>query len=112
MTPEEKRNARICAFFASMGDSNPHMAGEARKKLDKLLEKHGLSWNDGLEIVGANAASKKAPRPPPPPTDPPSCNVFDLVMALSRHFFFLPHDNGAVPLVTVVTVAPGDFSGA
>src|SRR5262245_37464413 len=91
MTPEEKRNARICALFASMGSSNSHEAENARTKLLKLLEKHGLSFNDALEIVGANAASKKVP-PPPPPTDPPSFNVLDLVEELFKRHVFLPDD--------------------
>ena len=93
MTSEEKRNARICAFFASMGDSNPHVAEEARKNLLKLLEKHGLSWNDALEIVGVNAIANKQSPPPPPPTEPSSFNVLDLVEELFKRHAFLSDDD-------------------
>ena len=106
MTPKElkKRNARICAYFASMGSSAPNEVAKAHAELVKLLEKHGLSWNDGLEIVAAAAAANKPPPSPPPPTEPSSFNVLDLVEELfKRHAFLSDNDRLIVSLWCLAT---------
>src|SRR5262249_9437411 len=42
-------------LFALMGSDNANESSAAKSKIDALLKKYGLTWNDAMEIIGATA---------------------------------------------------------
>jgi hypothetical protein len=65
-----------------LGSPNANEAANAREKLNQLLAKHSLTWND-LPAILADIPGYNKPSPAKPqPTEPPSVNVLDLVLRL------------------------------
>jgi hypothetical protein len=42
-------------LFALMGSDNANESSAAKSKIDALLKKYNLTWNDAMEIIGATA---------------------------------------------------------
>src|SRR5262245_65764526 len=42
-------------LFALMGSDNANESSAAKSKIDALLKKYKLTWNDAMEIIGATA---------------------------------------------------------
>jgi hypothetical protein len=88
--PPAKVRRRIQQLFAMLGSSNANERESAHNKLNELLRKHGLSWNDLPRIMAAVEDDERAKSPPPPPSpqgppspsDRPEVNVLVLVERL------------------------------
>jgi Protein of unknown function (DUF3631) len=83
--PPPKVCRRIRQLFARVGSPYAGEAANARDKLNELLAKHGLTWNDLAAILAATEADHAPAGPVPPrtaPTDAPQVNVLDLVLRL------------------------------
>jgi hypothetical protein len=78
MSPKVRQ--RILQLHAMLGSSNEHEQRAAHAKLEKLLAKHGLTWND-LPAILADARADQTP-PPQATTEGPSVNVLDLTLRL------------------------------
>jgi hypothetical protein len=86
--PSPKVCRRIRSLHGMLGSSNANEANNAREKLQKLLAKHGLTWNDLPAILAAidtSTASTRAPQAAP--SDKPEVNVLDLVLHLIETHF-------------------------
>jgi uncharacterized protein DUF3631 len=106
--PSLKICRRIRQLFRLIGSSNPNEAAVARKKLDKILLEHALSWNDipgciaeadaADGIASQRAAASHAP-PQTPPGDGSQVNVLDLVLYLvETHIAATPEERLAIAL--------------
>jgi len=111
---------RIRQFYRLLTSSNKNEAAIARRKLEKLLAKHGLEWADipsvldELEKHPKTRTNRTASSPPSdsPPPDPnaPQVNVLDLVARLIElHFAMEPHERIAVALWDLHTYVFGRF---
>ena len=83
--PPPKICRRIHQLFALIGSSNAGESENARVKLNKLLAKQGVSWNDLPAILAAihntgTTATQSATQPPATTTS--AVNVLDLVVRL------------------------------
>jgi hypothetical protein len=85
-----------------LGSSNVGEAENARDKLNKLLAKHGLTWNDLPAIIAAieaDSAAQTRPQPQPTPAGAPQVNVLDFVLhLLELHLALTPEQRMAVAL--------------
>ena len=63
MNSQQRRRAR--QLFALLGSSNEGERENARRKLDKLLRRHGKTWNDLPEILHEGTSASAAPPPDP-----------------------------------------------
>jgi hypothetical protein len=93
---------RIRGLHGLIGSSNAKEAENARDKLNKLLAKHHLTWNDlpaifaATGLVNGTSTSTTASRPP---TSGPTVNVLDLVLALIEdHIAITPEECMAIAL--------------
>jgi len=87
--PPPKDCRRIRQLFGMLGSPNANEASNARDKLNKLLAKHGLTWNYLPAVLAAiddtaASAGPTAPKAGPQagPTDAPQVNVLELVLRL------------------------------
>jgi hypothetical protein len=57
MNEETKTKVRdtLRKLFALMGSDNANESSAAKSKIDALLKKYKLTWNDAMEIIGATA---------------------------------------------------------
>ena len=98
--PSPKICRRIRALHALLGSPNNKEAEAARKKLNELLTRHGLSWNDLPAVLAA--ADSYTTRPagaPSAPSTAPSLNVLSLVLALIEdHISITPAERMAIGL--------------
>jgi hypothetical protein len=105
--PSPKVCKVICKLHAVMLGSDKAPEREAaRGKLERLLQKHGCTWNDVAAIIAAVYADDNVgdDAPPPPPDQPadqsgPHINVFNLVHELvRRHIYVAPEECTAIAL--------------
>ena len=82
--PPGKVCRRIGQLFALIGSPNANEAEAARVRLNKLLAKHSLTWNDLPAILAAHATNDttSSGNAPQAATGAPKVNVLDLVMHL------------------------------
>jgi hypothetical protein len=92
----DRKRAR--SLFAMMGSSNPQEQATARRKLEALLKRLGLNWNDLAALVydpTATAAPAADPRDATPAPDV-GANIFppDLIVHALEDYVALasPHD--------------------
>jgi hypothetical protein len=99
--PPPKVCRQIQKLHGLLGSSNDNEAAAARKKLNELLAEYGLTWNDLLEILAADAINNSArtAAASEAPADMPVVNVLDLVLRLlERHIAVTPAERIAVAL--------------
>ena len=98
--PSPKVCKRIRALHALLGSPNSKEAEAARKKLNELLTRHGLSWNDLPAILAAADSYATDPAgAPSAPSTTPSVNVLSLVLALIEdHISTTPAERMALTL--------------
>jgi hypothetical protein len=93
---------RIRNLHAMMGSPNDNEANVARERLNKLLAKEGVTWNDLPEILAVadiNITANTSTAPSEPPMDAPAVNVLDLILALmERHVAITAEERVAVAL--------------
>src|SRR5260370_23720942 len=96
--PSPKVCRRIRSLHAMIGSSNANEAASARERLMKLLDKHGLSWNDIPACIRAaeddDAAASSNPRTAASraPSSGPEINVLDLLLFLIEKYVAITPD--------------------
>ena len=103
-----------------MGSRNLSERQNAWEKLDKMLDEHGLSWNDLPAILaavdardGADVANDTATDGASPPGAASVPNLLDLVMRLiEEHVAVTPAERMAIALWTLHTYVFERFSVA
>ena len=120
MLPRSHVRRRIRALHALMGSRNLSERQNAWEKLDKMLDEHGLSWNDLPAILaavdardGADVANDTATDGASPPGAASVPNLLDLVMRLiEEHVAVTPAERMAIALWTLHTYVFEQFSVA